>query len=342
MSPFRVILVYLGWALLWAAVQAALLFWSVGLPWQTAAADALLTNLLLVSGGYAMGTGLRFYQPSIKQGAYLLGWSLGMAGICMLLFDYAVARLYFGDTMYLTFVDATLPVRLVFSWLMVLLMLLLSWLWFYTRNRQLEEERKTTTEKLAREAELYNLRQQLQPHFLFNSLNSISALVGARPEQARTMIYQLSEFLRGTLRKENQQLVTLEDELKHLNLYLEIEKVRFGHRLKTAIQVQDETMNMRLPALLLQPLVENAIKFGLYDTIGDTEIAIQATSVDHMLQLRVQNPYDPATTRPSRGTGFGLSSVQRRLYLLYARQDLLGTSQQDHTFTTTIKIPQNP
>ncbi|MBC5994856.1 sensor histidine kinase [Pontibacter cellulosilyticus] len=339
MSPLRIILVYLGWALLWSAVQAMLL-WSVGLPVDVAVADALLTNLLLTTGGYAMGTGLRYYQPSIKQGAYLFGWSLGLAGICILLFDFIVERAFSSNEVYLSFESATLPVRLVFAWLMVLLMLLMSWMWYYTRNRQQDEERKATTEKLAREAELNTLRQQLQPHFLFNSLNSISALVGARPEQARTMIHQLSEFLRGTLRKENQQLVTLEDELRHLELYLEIEKVRFGHRLQTAIEVQNETMNMRLPALLLQPVVENAIKFGLYDTIGDTAINIKATVADHHLQLQVQNPYDPDTTRPNRGTGFGLSSVQRRLYLLYARQDLLSTRQQDHTFITTIKIPQ--
>ncbi|MEJ8801245.1 sensor histidine kinase [Pontibacter sp. H249] len=340
MYPQRIMLVvYLGWALLWSAVQATLL-WSVGVVTSIAIADALLTNLLLVTGGYAMSTGLRYYQPSIKQGAYLFGWSLGMAGICIFLFDFIISRVFKGEVNYLTFLDASLPVRMVFAWLMVLLMLLLSWMWFYTLNRRQEEERKAATDKLAREAELYNLRQQLQPHFLFNSLNSISALVGARPEQARIMIHQLSDFLRGTLRKEDQQLVTLEDELKHLELYLEIEKVRFGHRLQTAIQVQNETVNMRLPALLLQPVVENAIKFGLYDTVGDTAISIKATATDNVLQLQVQNPFDPATARPKRGTGFGLSSVQRRLYLLYARQDLLSTKQQDHTFTTTIKIPQ--
>ncbi|WP_299826351.1 histidine kinase [uncultured Pontibacter sp.] len=340
MSPLRVLLVYLGWAILWSAVHAVLL-WLVGVGLSIAITDALLTNLLLVSGGYAMGTGLRYYQPSIKQGAYLFGWSMGMAGICILLFDYLIGKILKGESSYLAFVDATLPVRMVFAWLMVLLMVLLSWMWYYTQNRQLEESRKSATDKLAREAELYSLRQQLQPHFLFNSLNSISALVGARPEQARTMIHQLSDFLRGTLRKEDQQLVTLEEELKHLDLYLEIEKVRFGHRLQTALQVQDETVSMRLPALLLQPIVENAIKFGLYDTIGETAISIKASAEDNYLQLQVQNPYDPDTARPNRGTGFGLSSVQRRLYLLYARQDLLKTQQKDHTFITTIKIPQN-
>lgn len=330
---------YLMWALLWSGVQA-LLLWSVGFGWGIALSDALLTNLLLTAGGYAMGTGLRFYQPSIKEAAYLLGWSLGLAVLSTMAFYWVTSRAFRTDEVYLRFVDVTLAVRFVFTWLMVLLLLLLSWFWFYTLERQQDEQRKATSERLAREAELHTLRQQLQPHFLFNSLNSISALVVARPQQARTMIQQLSDFLRGTLRKDNQQLVSLADELKQLELYLEIEKVRFGHRLQTSIQVQDKTINMRLPALLLQPVVENAIKFGLYDTVGETCIRIDASSHDHHLLLQVQNPYDPSTARPQQGTGFGLSSIQRRLYLLYARNDLLQTQQQENRFITSIKIPQ--
>ncbi|MDX5482023.1 MAG: histidine kinase, partial [Hymenobacteraceae bacterium] len=268
MAAVRVMLAYLGWALLWAAVQAVLLR-SVGFGWGAAVADALLTNLLLTTGAYAMGTGLRYYQPSLKEAAYLLVWSLGLATLSTLVFYWLTSRIFERNEAYFAFVEATLVVRFVFTWLMVLLLLLLSWFWFYTLERQQDEKRKAAAEKLAREAELHTLRQQLQPHFLFNSLNSISALVGARPEQARRMIQQLSDFLRGTLRKDDQQLVSLADELQHLRLYLDIEKVRFGHRLQTAIEVQDEAMNMRLPGLLLQPVVENAIKFGLYGTLGE-------------------------------------------------------------------------
>ena len=193
---------------------------------------------------------------------------------------------------------------------------------------------------MAREAELTNLRQQLQPHFLFNSLNSISALAGTRPEEARKMIQQLSDFLRGTVKKDDASLVTLAEELQHLELYLDIEKVRFGHRLSTAIQKSEESLSMKLPSLLLQPIVENAIKFGLYDTMGEIGITISSWVENKMLCIEVKNPFDPATSLPRRGTGFGLSSVQRRLYLLYLRNDLLSTAQHENLFTTTIKIPQ--
>jgi two-component system LytT family sensor kinase len=187
---------------------------------------------------------------------------------------------------------------------------------------------------------LSKLRQQLQPHFLFNSLNSISALVGTKPEEARKMIQELSDFLRGTIKKDDQQYVKLEEELKHLHLYLAIEKVRFGHRLKTEIKQEEQTNKMLLPPLLLQPLVENAIKFGLYDTIGEITIRLEAKVIDNHLCIRIENPFDPETSQPQPGTGFGLNSVQRRLYLLYGRNDLLSTQQNSTIFLTDLKIPQ--
>jgi len=181
----------------------------------------------------------------------------------------------------------------------------------------------------------------LQPHFLFNSLNSISALAGSRPEEARRMIQQLSDFLRGTLKKDEQQLVPLEEEFRHLQLYLEIEKVRFGHRLNTEMSNDPEAAVLKLPSLLLQPIVENAVKFGLYDTIGNITISIRAAKENSYLMIDVKNPFDTVTAKPRKGTGFGLTSVQRRLYLLYGRNDLLETRSQDNIFTTTLKIPQN-
>jgi LytS/YehU family sensor histidine kinase len=241
---------------------------------------------------------------------------------------------------YPSFYSMSVLIRLAFGFLVIGCMALISVLYYTIQEQQEIEHRKSEAEKLAKEAELYKLRQQLQPHFLFNSLNSINALIGAQPQQARTMIQQLSDFLRGTLKKEEHQWTSLEEELQHLNLYLEIEKVRFGHRLTTAVINETEGIGLRLPAMLLQPIVENAIKFGLYDTTGDITITIDARKEDNYLVLRVKNPFDPETSTPRKGTGFGLSSVERRLYLLFARTDLLKTDSADHQFVTTIKIPQ--
>ena len=154
------------------------------------------------------------------------------------------------------------------------------------------------------------------------------------------MIQQLSDFLRGTLKNEQQQWTTFEEELQYLQLYLDIEKVRFGHRLETEISCDKHCEEAMLPSLLLQPIVENAIKFGLYDTTEKVTVSIRAEVDGNNLVVMIQNPYDPQTSRPKKGTGFGLSGVQRRLYLLFARNDLMETHANDNIFTTIIKIPQ--
>ncbi|MCF8254156.1 MAG: histidine kinase, partial [Bacteroidia bacterium] len=180
-----------------------------------------------------------------------------------------------------------------------------------------------------------------QPHFLFNSLNSISALAGSKPEQARVMIQQLSEFLRHTLRKDEQQLISLKEELYQLDLYLQIEKVRFGNRLLSSISIDKNCEHLLLPVLVLQPLVENAIKFGLYDTLGEVEILVKATCKEgKQLQIEISNPFDPETHNQNGGTGFGLDSIKRRMYLLYASNDLVQTEIKEKQFTVRVNIPQ--
>jgi LytS/YehU family sensor histidine kinase len=241
---------------------------------------------------------------------------------------------------YLDKLPSTMPVRFVFIWLMTLILGIQGKVWWFLKEQSQSEVRVKETERLMREAELSNLRQQLQPHFLFNSLNSISALTISQPEQARKMIEQLSDFLRGCVKKESDQLIPLRDELHHLQLYLDIEKVRFGHRLATKINADKSLQGLKLPALLLQPVLENAIKFGLYDTTGEVVISLDSRLDQNDLLIEIKNPFDPETAPPKSGTGFGLNSVQRRLALLYYRNDLLSTSQVDDVFTTRIRIPQ--
>ena len=134
--------------------------------------------------------------------------------------------------------------------------------------------------------------------------------------------------------------VILSEELQYLKLYLDIEKVRFGHRLSTEIRSEVSALSAHLPVMLLQPIVENAIKFGLYDTVDDITIGIDCVVENQMLVVTVKNPFDPEISQPGKGTGFGLRSVQRRLSLLFARNDLLNTSTAGNIFITQIKIPQ--
>ncbi len=332
----QLIIIYLGWWSIWMMLQT-LVITNTGFNLTLALKDAGITTVVLALAGYVVISSMRYYHPrDIKR----LAWSTGLALACVFLIRWLSLQIIGDEGDYSNFLEKTIIVRGLFCWLIISMITLVTWTWFYMREQREIEERKINMEKLAREAELSSLRQQLQPHFLFNSLNSISALVVTKPEKARQMIQELSDFLRGTIRKDDQQLVSLEEEIKHLNLYLEIEKVRFGHRLKTEIVVDDNAKKMQLPLLLLQPLLENAIKFGLYDTIGEITISLKATNNEGNLHVTIENPFDPETSQIRPGTGFGLKSVQRRLYLLYSRNDLISARNNETIFTTELKIPQ--
>lgn len=302
--------------------------------------DSILCNLLLAACCLLITNNMKFYLPQKERYWYVLLMSVVLSSLWLFIVKHLLRMIFAGDENYLLFLDRSIYVRFVIGFLMTGCMAIMSLLWFTLQEQQEANKRKEEAEQMTKDAELLKLRQQLQPHFLFNSLNSISALAGSQPEKARHMIHQLSDFLRGTLKRDEQQSVTLEEELHHLELYLDIEKVRFGSRLQTDVRVEDEARKMLIPALLLQPIVENAIKFGLYDTIGEVMITLEAKNLNGQLEVTITNPYDEETAVSTQGTGFGLASIQRRLYLLFARNDLLQTSRSETVFTTTLLIPQ--
>ncbi len=312
-----------------------------GLPWSVAATDAGISYSLLFLASLLVMNTLRFYLPRGEQyvNIFSLVLILSLAWLLLIKWLLGITIPHFFPE-YRSLLPHSMPIRFGIGFLLLGCVTMISIVWYNQLEQKENERRKTDAEKLAREAELFKLRQQLQPHFLFNSLNSINALIGLRPQEARKMVQQLSDFLRGTLKKEETQWVSLQEELQYLQLYLDIEKVRFGNRLATEIVCDDETHDLKLPALLLQPIVENAIKFGLYDTTGETVIRIYSRKEDHHLVISVQNPFDPETSSPRQGTGFGLKSVQRRLHLLFGRNDLLATVANGTIFTTTVRIPQ--
>ncbi|MDP1725677.1 MAG: histidine kinase [Bacteroidota bacterium] len=334
-----IIYTFTGFWLVWIAMQTYILV-DFGIDFKIAFSDSLLSNLLLGITSFIIFITLKYYQPSKDNFFYLRIWALLLAVANTAILSWGLGYLFSYDTKYADLLTRSVPLRFCFQILMITTITLLNWLGYYLLGQQSLESRKQQTEHLAREAELYNLRQQLQPHFLFNSLNSISALAGSKPEEARNMIQQLSEFLRHTLKKDEQQLVSIQDEMNHVNLYLEIEKVRFGHRLQSVVHIDDGCETMHVPVLVLQPLVENAIKFGLYDTFEPVIIKINVSCMERNLLITISNPFDPTTSDSEKGTGFGLTSVKRRLHLIYARNDLVQTEIKENLFTIKLTLPQ--
>ena len=200
------------------------------------------------------------------------------------------------------------------------------------------ERRALESQVSAREAELRALRAQLNPHFLFNSLNSINALVGTDPEGARRMCERLGDFLRRTLALGAREAVPLGEELALVDRYLDIEQVRFGDRLRVERVVDPAMLSCQVPPLLLQPLIENAIKHGVQDVLEGGEVRLEARRAGARLVLTVENPLD-ATAPARRGEGVGLENVRRRLAALGSRDARLTASRLGERFRVTLELP---
>lgn len=323
----------------WIILHASFIYW-MQYSFTKAITDSLIFNVLLAGFCFFQLFIMQFYLPKKAKVSYIIVTGVFIALSVTFLSRFFLQLIFNSDDEYNSYLIASGPVRIGVAFLLSACMNMVNMLIYTLEEQKLNVQRKHDAEQLTKEAELYNLRSQLQPHFLFNSLNSISALAGSKPEEARKMIQQLSDFLRGTIRKDTAQFISLEEELRHLILYLDIEKVRFGHRLKTEIFYDEICFKLKIPSLLLQPVLENAIKFGLYDTLDEVIIKIIASYQNNDLLITVENPFDKQTNQLKKGIGFGLNSVQRRLFLLFSRSDLLTTSSDNNTFITTIKIPQ--
>ena len=207
----------------------------------------------------------------------------------------------------------------------------LNYVIIYYANFQKKALRESQLNSLIKEAELKTLRYQINPHFIFNSLNSISSLTISNPSRAQEMTIKLSSFLRNTLTKNDTQKNSLSDELNCIRLYLDIEKVRFEERFEYIEKVENNCMNVPIPSMILQPLIENAIKHGVYESINKVHIKVTCKRVDDFLHIIVENNYDPEVNSNS-STGIGLNNIRNRLKLIYRNENLFTYGNKDNIF----------
>lgn len=199
------------------------------------------------------------------------------------------------------------------------------------------ERRALESQVAQREAELRALRAQIDPHFLFNSLNSIIGLMSGDVDRARTMCLRLAEFLRDSLTLGGAGKIPLSREVALVEQYLGVERVRFGSRLAVSINVTDAAGEVGVPPLILQPLVENAVRHGVATLLEGGEIQIDATITGPRLFVVISNPYDADTRR--RGTGLGLENVRRRLAATFGGNAALAAEAADGRYRVSVTIP---
>jgi sensor histidine kinase YesM len=193
-------------------------------------------------------------------------------------------------------------------------------------------------EILSREAELKALKAQVNPHFLFNSLNSISALTTVDPKRAREMCIRLSDFLRISLRLGEKASIPFGEELSLTSSYLDVEKIRFGSRLRVLNDFDPAAADCEVPPLLVQPLVENAIKHGIASLTDGGEISMSAHVANQRLRFSIENAFDPDAP-VMRKSGFGLVNVRNRLAARYGTSARLDIQVENNIYKVVLTLP---
>ena len=264
-------------------VYALVLFYSYDYPVNEAAVDSLVFNSLFALLGLAYWFIVRYNTFDTDQLINLVASHLAAAGLSIsaviFLSIMILGRAFPADEEYLIFLEESIAWRAGLGLMYYVITILVYHLIRYYDDLRQQVQSQSQLQTMLRESELEMLKSQINPHFIFNSLNSISSLTITAPDRARNMVIKLSEFLRYSLGKENNQLNTVDEELNNILLYLDIEKVRFGDRLNIEKELDEQSLVLKLPNMILQPLLENAIKHGIYESLEKITIQIKTVIV---------------------------------------------------------------
>ena len=342
LKKFRLQFLYiLMWVVL-AIFHLLVLNWGYNIRFSSALADSLVFNFIFAILGVGLWFSVKFSQLQKKNVFEILFQHLTTSTILLLIW-MLISKALLGamlksDAFYIDFLDRSLTMRVLSGILFYGLLVLIYYLIASFRELKEKAEKEALLTTMLKEAELDMLRSQIRPHFLFNSLNAISSLTISRPEQAQEMVIKLSEFMRYSLSQQGEMMSILEKELYHIRLYLDIEQVRFSGKLKISNEVDENVLAWKVPSMILQPLVENAIKYGVYGSEGQSNICLKALAESNHLQISISNNFDPDDT-PRKGTGTGLRNVARRLETIYSQTGLMQVRNNGSDFEVLLKIP---
>ncbi len=342
LSKKNYLTIYFATWLVIIVIHAALLFFLYDTSLSESIADSVVFNLFFAIAGYTLWFVIKYNLKGKPSGFDLLFQHLMVAAVIITIWYfvsyYTLTSFFHSDLGYLLFLKESAPWRIITGLFYYIVYVLIYYLILYYEDLQEKLKRESELKSLIKEAELDALKSQINPHFLFNSLNSVSSLTLSRPDKAQEMVIKLSDFLRYSLSSDRKSVTTLEKEFENILRYLDIEKVRFGKRLNFIPHVPDECMSAEVPGLILQPLVENAIKHGVYNSLGEVKIKLDCKKHDDFIMIGLSNRFDPEAVQ-KKGEGIGLKNIKNRLLLIYHRNDLLFTEAHENIYNVKLKIP---
>lgn len=337
----RLIVWWLVWLFL-ALGQSLLFYFAYGSFINISLIDSIVSLLIYSGIALSLWYPFRFFntgktRPTVLISNLVFSGAFSVA-LWILITKFVMTTVLPEQNNYEAYWDATFPYRVGTGVFIYGLIILTYYLFVSLSNLSEKIAKEAKLESLVKETELKMLRSQINPHFLFNSLNSISSLTITDPEKARDMVVKLSEFMRYALSRKDEQPVSLQNELENIRLYLDIEKVRFGEKLTTEENIETNCLDFKIPVLLLQPLYENAVKHGVYESTESVRIITNAKIIDGYIEITISNNYDPSPS-VKRGTGTGLINVTRRLELFYGSKASMKTTKENGIYTVNMYIP---
>jgi two-component system, LytTR family, sensor kinase len=344
-QSLRSISVYFGTWILIAGIHFSIIYFQFPFSLNIAIADSLIYNGLLCVIGIAMWYVIRYTLPDNRSGFSLL-FNQFTYLVLLLVFwtgaSWASLNLLFNkDSIYMNFLVLSIPYHFVAGVFIYAFTGLAYYLIIIYRDLQEKAKAETRLNELLKESELNMLKSQINPHFLFNSLNSISSLTITDPGKAQEMVVKLSEFLRYSVSSNINTFTTLAKEIQNIQRYLEIEKVRFGEKLVFEFLLDGDCSIRNIPVMILQPLYENAVKHGVYESTEPVKVITRCNTFPDYFEITINNDFDPEA--PARkGSGIGLRNIKERLRLLYRNDSLLSTKVENNVFRVVLTIPNHP
>lgn len=335
-------LVYASVWLLFSVFQVLLLYFVSKLSLNISVIDTLVHNVLFGLIGFAILPVVNYSKLDASNASNTIFTHVSAAAVLIFawvsLSYIALSTLFIDSPAYLSFISNSFPFRITQGVVFYFLLVLNFYLLIYYDNSRKQSVREAELLGKVKEAELSMLKSQLNPHFIFNSLNSLSYLTLTDAPKAQEMVINLANFLRFSLNSPD-KLVTLQEELKAIEQYLSIEKVRFEERLDIIIDSSEAATALKLPSMVLQPLVENAVKYGVYESVKGNHIHVKCSEKNGSLVVSVTNDFE-AIGVPKKGAGVGLNNVKERLKLVYSQDNLLTIRKTEKEFSVEIHVPQ--
>ncbi|MFN2396280.1 MAG: sensor histidine kinase [Bacteroidales bacterium] len=333
---------YLVFAVVVSLIFFVLIHFRYDIPVIYAATDAIISVFSLCSMLLSLYFVVKFARThsltsltSIRNSVFA---GLLIVTAWLFLTRWILDNLFYNYHLYSDFLYISQALRFIAGLFAATLVYLSFFLIIYQESVKEALQRESELRELIQKTKLQALKNQLNPHFIYNSLNSISSLTVYSPEKAREMLGLLSDFLRIALRQDAMQMSSLANEIKNTQLYLQIEKVRFEDKLSWEFDVDEKHLNIKVPVMILQPLFENAVKHGVQQNPEPKPVKLTSHLKNNLLEIHIENAFDKGFQR-FKGEGVGLENVRNRLRLIYRRSDLLVTGIHDSVFKATLKIP---